>query len=47
MSNIDTLLKGSEQLGITLKQSQIEDFKKYKSLLKEWNEKINITSITD
>ncbi len=47
MSNIDTLLKGSEQLGITLKQSQIEDFKKYKSLLKEWNEKINITAITE
>lgn len=47
MSNIDTLIAGSEEFGITLKESQIEAFKKYKSLLKEWNEKINITAITE
>lgn len=47
MSNIDTLVSGAEEFGITLKDSQKEDFKKYKSLLKEWNEKINITAIKD
>lgn len=47
MSNIDTLVKGAEEFGITLKDLQKEEFQKYKSLLKEWNEKINITAITD
>lgn len=47
MSNIETLLKGVEDLGIELNEEQKEHFIKYKDLLKEWNEKINITAITD
>lgn len=47
MTNIDTLLKGTVDLGIDLGENDIERFVKYKELLKEWNEKINITAITD
>lgn len=47
MGNVDTLLKGLRDLDITLNQEQISKFIKYKSLLIEWNERINITAITD
>jgi len=33
--------------GITLSYEQLEQFKKYFSMLVEWNEKINLTAITD
>lgn len=47
MSNIDTLVNGIKELRIDLDNNQLEAFSKYKEMLKEWNEKINITSITD
>lgn len=47
MSDINTLIKGVEGINLMLKDENIAQFIKYKSLLKEWNEKINITSITD
>lgn len=47
MTNIDFLLKGSNELGLDLKKDDIDRFIKYKELLKEWNERINITAITD
>ncbi len=47
MSNIETLLEGVGDLGIELTEKQKEHFIKYKDLLKEWNEKINITAITE
>ncbi len=47
MTNIEILIKGSKELGVELKDKDIERFKKYKELLKEWNTKINITAITD
>ena len=47
MSNIDTLVKGINSLGIELDLNQKDAFIKYKELLKEWNQKINITTITD
>lgn len=47
MSNIETLIEGLGDLGIELSVKQKEHFIKYKDLLKEWNEKINITAITD
>ncbi len=47
MNSIETLLKGVRDLNIDLSQVQIEKFIKYKELLKEWNEKINITAITE
>lgn len=42
-----TLIKGAEELNIELTDEAIKNFEDYKQLLKEWNQKINITSITD
>lgn len=47
MTNISTLIEGVEELNIKLTEDQLNEFKKYKELLLEWNEKINITAITD
>lgn len=47
MTDINTLLEGVVDLGIELNKEQQDQFTKYKNLLKEWNEKINITAITD
>ena len=47
MSNIETLIEGVGYLGIELNEAQGNQFIKYKDLLKEWNEKINLTAITD
>lgn len=48
MSNLeDILIKGALNLNIKLKDNQIEQFEKYKTILLEWNEKINLTAITD
>lgn len=42
------LLKASaEKMGIELSQNQLEKFDLYKKLLLEWNEKMNLTAITD
>ncbi len=41
------LLAGSEELGIMLTEEQTEKFFIYMDLLLEWNEKINLTAITD
>lgn len=45
--NIDTLIEGSKELKIELTTEEEEDFRTYKAMLKEWNEKIDITTITD
>lgn len=47
MIGVETLIRGSQELGIDLNDKDIERFKRYKELLKEWNTKINITAITD
>lgn len=42
------LLKNAcNELNLNIDDSQIDDFLKYKDLLLEWNEKINLTAITD
>ena len=41
------LLKESNNIGIKLNNEQILKFEKYKKLLVSWNEKINLTAITD
>ena len=41
------LISGAENYGITLSDSQAEQFMNYMSLLREWNEKINLTAITE
>lgn len=47
MNSVDILIDGLREFGIEINAQEIEKFKKYKSLLKEWNEKINITAIKD
>lgn len=47
MTNIDTLKYGLNDLNIDLDQDQQDDFKEYKRLLQEWNEKIDITTIIE
>lgn len=47
MSNIDVLMEGLEELDIDITDDQAAMFLKYKELLKEWNEKMNITAITE
>jgi 16S rRNA (guanine527-N7)-methyltransferase len=41
------LKEGAGNFSIELSDSQVESFIKYKDLLKEWNEKINLTAIED
>lgn len=45
MSNI--LINGLEKLNISLEGKDVDSFEIYKEILKEWNTKINITTITD
>ena len=47
MTNIDVLLKGIKDLDLSINSSDEEKFSIYKELLQEWNEKINITTITE
>ena len=37
----------SEQINIILEEKQIEKFYKYMNLLLEWNQKMNLTAITE
>ena len=47
MNNREILQAGAKELGFTLGEEQVQKLLVYKSLLLEWNEKINLTSITD
>lgn len=47
MSNIEGLIEGIRELGISLETEELDKFFKYKELLKEWNKKINLTAIED
>ncbi len=47
MTSIDSLIKGLNTLHLNIEHDKLEKFKKYKKLLLEWNNKINITAITD
>ncbi len=47
MSSIDTFVSGCSEFGINLSDYQKSQFILFKELLKEWNEKINITAITE
>ena len=44
---VEILQKGTETLGISLSEDQCSQLVKYASLLKEWNEKMNLTAICD
>ena len=46
--NLENLLvKGSSELGLTLNSRKIQKFLSYHELIKKWNSKINLTSVTD
>lgn len=47
MNEREILVDGARELGITLSEGQVEQLMLYKSLLQEWNEKMNLTAITD
>jgi len=43
----ELFLDGAKEFNISLKEEQLDKFFKYKNLLKEWNEKINLTAIEE
>jgi 16S rRNA (guanine527-N7)-methyltransferase len=45
--NISEFKQALEEKGITLSPSQLDQFETYFKLLVEWNEKVNLTAITD
>lgn len=45
MENIDILIKGLKDYKIEMSEVQKDRFSTFKGLLKEWNEKINLTAI--
>ncbi len=47
MKNKDKLKKDAEKIGVLLNDVEIKSFEEYQDLLLEWNEKINLTAITD
>lgn len=47
MNNVDILVKGLERLGIGVDAEKLEKLIAFKDILLDWNEKINLTSITD
>ncbi|RII31942.1 16S rRNA (guanine(527)-N(7))-methyltransferase RsmG [Clostridium chromiireducens] len=47
MNFYDLMSKSSEDVGLQLSKEQYEKFIDYMKLLQEWNEKINLTAITE
>lgn len=47
MTNVNVLIEGASDLELILTEKQILKFSLYKELLWEWNQKINITTITE
>ena len=45
--NMQLLTNGCAQMGLNLNEVQVSQFEKYLSLLLEWNEKFNLTAITN
>lgn len=43
----DLIINGSEKLNIPLDEAQVNQLLSYADILREWNEKINLTAITD
>ncbi len=44
---MELVTRGARQLGVPLRSEHIEAFEQYYRLLVEWNEKFNLTAITD
>ncbi len=47
MNGSEILRNCAEKMGVELSEKAVNDFEIYKKLLLEWNEKINLTAITD
>ena len=47
MKNKDKLKTDAEAIGVSLNDDEAKKFEEYQNLLLEWNEKINLTAITD
>ena len=45
--NIDLFIKEVEKLGLKITSSELNQLEKYYELLIEWNEKMNLTAITE
>ena len=45
--NIDLFKQGMAELNLNVTEAQVEKFSRYSALLKEWNEKMNLTAIVD
>lgn len=43
----DEMKKAAEAFGLTLSETQLAQFTRYYELLVEWNEKMNLTAITE
>jgi len=43
----DILMQAGNEYGLKLTQAQVDDFTNYFTMLVEWNEKINLTAITE
>lgn len=44
---VDMLIEGAKEWGIFLEMFHVEHFQKYYALLLEWNQKMNLTAITE
>lgn len=47
MINTAKLIKDAKEIGVELNEFHVKQFEKYQELLLEWNEKINLTAITE
>lgn len=47
MTNKQKLIEDASKIGINLNMFRVKQFEKYQDLLLEWNEKINLTTITE
>ncbi len=44
---MERLIAGAEALGLALTAAQVEVFRRYRTMLLEWNRRFNLTAITD
>ena len=47
MSFAEILKKAAEEYGISLSETQLQQFDRYQELLVEWNQKMNLTALTE
>lgn len=43
----ELLVKGAKELGLEIKDREVEQFFKYKDILLDWNQRMNLTAITE